>query len=434
MRISHLVKIAFSLFLFTSCVSFADYSIIDACLFENDYSEAVETLKSNSRLLYSSSTDKVLHDLDLGMLEHYAGRYSESNKTLSAAEIEIEKLYGVSITENIGAFLLNDTVMKYSGADYEDLYINLFKALNYMKQNNDDSAFVEIRRMDNKTKLLKTKYAKQLSELDNKNRASGVVTDKMESTEFYGSALASYLSMLMYRCEDDISNARVSRKALETYMKTQPRIYGKIPTPPSLDEELETPPSGKFRLNIVAFTGRSPVKYGEDYYFTVGERSIKVSYPRMRKRGSQISVVEVYVDGKKMGNLDLLESIENIALETFKSETAVIRARAVARAVSRAIAASIAEQTKEEDEEQSLLMSFIDTISAISSVLIEEADTRISHFLPAHAYVGGFHVGPGHHSVKLVFKTTGGNVVHEEMSDYVVQNDGVNLIEAFCLK
>lgn len=442
MRIFPSLKTVFSLFIFTSCISFADYSVIDACLLNHDYNNAVETLKTNSRLLYSPSTDKVLHDLDLGMLEHYAGKYTESNETLTEAEIEMNNLYGSSITDNIGAFLFNDNVMKYDGDDYEDLYVNLFKALNYIKLNNDESAFVEIRRMDNKTKILKNKYADRLYEIDKKNRDSGVITDKMEVTEFYGSALASYLSMLMYRCENDISNAQISRKALEQYIKTQPHIYGKISPPNSLDEELGAIPSGKERLNVVAFTGRSPLKTGEDYYFNVGDRLMKISYPRMKKRGSQVSAVEVYIDGIRHGKLELLESMENVALETFKNKSAVIRGRAVARVTARIIAATIAETTaerekrkeKKESTNRSLFADLIMTFTAFSSVVSENADIRISRFFPAHAHVGGFNVEPGPHSIRLVFKTHSGRIVHEEKSDYVVQNDGLNLIEGVCLK
>ena len=168
------------LFLFFSCATLNSYTFLDDHISKNDYSGAVESLKSNSKRLYSSTTDGVLKNLDQGMLEHYAGRYNESNQTLTAAEVEMEKLYGISISETMGSYILNDYVKKYEGDDYEDLYINLFKALNYIELQDEDSAFVEIRRMDNKTKMLATKYGERIEAVNEQNRFSGVVLDKSE--------------------------------------------------------------------------------------------------------------------------------------------------------------------------------------------------------------------------------------------------------------
>jgi len=96
----------------------------------------------------------------MGMLYHYDGDYVKSNEFLTEAEYAIEDLYTKSVGKAVASMLLNDNALDYFGEDYEDIYLNIFKALNYFHMNKSEDAFVEIRRVNNKLNLLEDKYKK----------------------------------------------------------------------------------------------------------------------------------------------------------------------------------------------------------------------------------------------------------------------------------
>ena len=100
-------------------------------------------LEKNKNKLYTAK-DNVLYYMDSGMLSYYEGDYLESIDKLSKAEQLIDEYYTKSITQNIASFLANDTVIEYPGEDYEDIYLNLIKAIAYYKAGKWEEGFHEL--------------------------------------------------------------------------------------------------------------------------------------------------------------------------------------------------------------------------------------------------------------------------------------------------
>ena len=150
--------------------------------------------------------ERLLYYLDAGMLHHYKGDWERSNELLELAESAIEQLQTKSLSRGAGSMLLNDNTLEYSGEDYEDIYINVFKALNYLNLDERDDAFVEIRRLDDKLGYLEQKHAKMAKELLKDSKAE--IKPKDLKSRFHASALARYLSMVMYEA-DQIGRAHV---------------------------------------------------------------------------------------------------------------------------------------------------------------------------------------------------------------------------------
>ena len=162
---AHNLRYLCILICFASCVS-ADRAVYDAYLVSGDYEGARKRLEADKKSLYAG-TDAVLYNLDSGMLAHFAGDYDASNERLSEAEKLMEYYYAKSVVQTVGSFILNDSLVDYAGEDYEDIYTNLFMALNYIQLRKIDDAFVEIRRFDNKLKLLSAKYEQAIFEANN---------------------------------------------------------------------------------------------------------------------------------------------------------------------------------------------------------------------------------------------------------------------------
>ena len=274
--------------LLCSCAT-ADFSNVDASIVRGDYATARKTIDAQKDSLYSE-TDKVLYNLDAGLLSHYSGDWNQSNQNFSAAESLIEEYYSKSISQGVQSYFVNDMVVDYAGEDYEDIYTNFFMALNYIHLGKFEDAMVEIRRFDNKQKLLTTKYASQMEYAENE-LGSGYSN---VSLQFQNSAAARYLSMLLYRANGQSDSAEVDRRLLLKAFSEQPALYD-FSVPSCVDEEISVP-KGKARLNFVAFTGQAPVKVEDVERYDIGDGVYcKIALPMMIDRGSSVKSISVDV-------------------------------------------------------------------------------------------------------------------------------------------
>ena len=271
-----------------SCAT-ADFSSVNASVVRGEYAVARRTIDAQKDSLYTDN-DQVLYNLDAGLLSHYAGDWDQSNKNFSEAEGLIEEYYSKSISQGVQSYFVNDMVVDYAGEDYEDIYTNYFMALNYIHLGNLEDAMVEIRRFDNKQKLLTTKYDSQLDYAESE-LGSGYSN---VSVQFQNSAAARYLSMLMYRARGQNDSAEVDRKLLVRAFNEQKSLYN-FNIPSCVDEELSVP-RGKARLNFICFTGLAPVKIEDVTRIDVGNNVYtKIAVPMMVDRGSMVNSISVDV-------------------------------------------------------------------------------------------------------------------------------------------
>ena len=291
MRIKSLYKVLpllLAVLFLCSCAT-ADFSGVDATVVRGDYSAARRAIDAQKDSLYSDN-DKVLYNLDAGLLSHYSGDWNQSNKNFSEAEGLIEEYYSKSISQGVSSYFVNDLVVDYAGEDYEDIYTNFFMALNYIHLGKFEDAMVEIRRFDNKQKLLTTKYESQMEYAENE-LGSGYSTVALQ---FQNSAAARYLSMLLYRANGQSDSAEVDRRLLLKAFSEQPSLYD-FSVPSCVNDELSVP-KGKARLNFVAFTGQAPIKVEDVERYDVGDGVYcKIALPLMVDRGSSVSSISVDV-------------------------------------------------------------------------------------------------------------------------------------------
>lgn len=435
-------KVIFSLFVIfavNSCATMSDYdfSRADSNLENGDYFKVCEELEKYKDRIYSSSGE-VLYLLDSGILRHFSGDTELSNKNLSEAEKLIEKYSAVSVMQSIASFASNDNVMDYSGEEFEDIYTNIFMSLNYLKEKNLEDAMVEIRRFDNKLKLMKLKYEKQV---ESANRNDGVSVEKV-SVKFSNSAFARYLSMLLYRTDKDLSNAQVDLKFIKDAFQSQQTIYD-FAIPSVIDEEVSVPKE-KARLNVIAFYGKSPVKIENVTRVYIPELSIwyKVSLPQMTRRSSCVNAI--YVSAKQLSTgktytrrLEKIESIENIAVDTFARRLSIIKAKSIARALTRAAGNAAvdvgADLTEKDEPALSLLFTIIGFVSKIHTEVAERADTRTSHYIPGNIAVSGLTLDPGEYEVTLHF-LSGDRPVKTLSEQVTLRNGALNLMEGECFR
>lgn len=136
-------------FLSFSCSTFIALDRVTNSYKDGNFDHSYQLLLSLERE-YLKRQGPLVYNLDLGIMAHYNSLYKESNGYLDRAEQLIKELYTQSISANLASYLVNDNTRAYQGEDYEDLYLNIFKALNYIKLKDGEAALVELRRLEEK--------------------------------------------------------------------------------------------------------------------------------------------------------------------------------------------------------------------------------------------------------------------------------------------
>jgi len=424
----------------------------------HDWQSALGVVEAAKEEGKYKNKDRLLYFLDRGILHHYAGQPEESNTYLEQAERTIEELYTASISKAAFSMVLNDNTLDYSGEDYEDIYTNVFKALNYIALGEYDEARVEIRRVDNKLTLLQQKYGK-LAEAMNEQRESPVKY-KAAPVKFHNDALARYLGALLYFQDGQYDDARIDLEQMQKAVQSQPNIYPFSPPEMSL-ADLDTSV-----LHVMAFAGRGPEKVAVNFrirtyknYFLVypvtsraryGQRYVwqglesdlyfKFSVPVLKSVPSMVHHVNVYVNKQFVGRLQLLEDMSRVAKETFEAHRSLIYMKSMIRAVLKGLANKKAKDEIDKSgknrngtnrEEGAFGRFLLKTLADVAVEVTEQADLRCWRLMPGKAYAGYFPVPEGSYSVSVRFLDAQDRLLSESRYDNVeIRRSRLNLVEA----
>ncbi|MFC1467656.1 COG3014 family protein [Verrucomicrobiota bacterium] len=436
------------------------YAGTSRMLITGNYKQAYHQIEAAKNTKYKYK-DRVLFYLDAGMLLHYAGDWQKSNEYLSEAERGIEELYTRSISQAATSFLLNDNALAYGGEDYEDIYLNIFKALNYLHLNEFDEAFVEIRRADDKLKALENKYGELTDALNGAPDAK--VEIKQGTSRFRDSALDRWMSMLMYRNERRLDEARIDQRKIKALWRKQAKLYPF--KKPDLSKTLAPPAYGKTKLNLLCFSGQGLEKkaasiylHSEENHLLIGttrehenlrehpsllqpiyweginpDLHFKLQYPVLETRGTEVHSIQVNVNGKAHARLERIEDLGRIAKESWKARLPIILLKTLTRATLKSLATEQAkEQIKNEmgDNGNSYMMGLL---MDVASSATENADLRVSRFFPSDAFIGEVEVPPGKHAVRVEYRDAAGRILFTDLKEVDVQPKRLNLVESFYL-
>jgi hypothetical protein len=457
-----------SLTLLASCMTTRNVKFVEADegVESREYERVAAMLDGPQSSDFYRDKDQVLRYLDTGMLYHMAALPERSTASFNEAERLIEENYTKSITNAAASFLLNDYSLEYFGEAYEDIYLNVFKSIDYIRRDSFDGAFVEVRRIGNKLNLLEDKYGKIADGMNSSSEANGAV--KAGKTEFHNSALARYLSVLLYRADGRTDDAALDLRKLREAFSSQPKVYD-FP-PPQLDQMLA--PTDKARLNVIGFSGRSPSKRANTYrlvtakdlivvtmekeddkgqlYFTdVGVVPFpkvdagyyfKCQLPEMIQRPSRVARVSVIVDGVRAGDLALLERLDAVAMETFQLSQTPVFFKTVIRTVAKGL---LAEKAKDKAWEAASNAGGIAGLFALAGGIAadvaveasEQADLRSARYFPGEARVGEFLIESGEHDVAVEYYAADGRLLYKEAfprKNYTKQ--GLNVLSSYDLE
>ena len=223
--------------LFTACTASKSITETQTRLRRIDDFRSVD-MESTTPLLdkyRKGEEDQVLYHLEYAMLNHYRNEWQESSKHFKSAEAAIEKYYTKSINRNLQAMLVNDLQLAYKGEFYEDVYLNVFNALNYLHQSDTQGALVEARRVTHKLEQLSDRYkglASSLMKRDTAQTAVKQADEKLEDVDLLStddeppqiqqnSALGRFLTTVLNAKAGERDNARIELQKLRTALADQ---------------------------------------------------------------------------------------------------------------------------------------------------------------------------------------------------------------------
>ena len=419
------------------------YLLIDASLRAHDVKGA-DAIVQQAEKEYDGGS-RVLYGMDRGMTLQLVGDYQQSNAVLEQAEDELDRLYTRKIRTQALAFMTNDTALPYEGDPYEQVLINVLKALNYAVLGQWQDALVEARRIDHRLNVL---------------------SDRTQEKHAYrDDGFARYLSGILYESTGDVNNAFIAyRKAYETFDAT--RAWSHTSVPSQLREDLLRTseamhftqelaeyrrlfPDTKWETNqslqqlaqvvVISYNGRAPRK--EDQFldlpislnalqlvlfnrgivqqnrrsnqamdtvlYGLNGRVVRVALPRLIPQKTQVSVDTVSLipdNGARVTvNTELVHNVTALAEKALSERMAGITAKALARAATKFAFAEGATRGAQHAVGRDaapwvgLLVGLLTKGLAVAS---EEADTRSWQTLPDEIHLARVWVPPGRYQVQ----------------------------------
>ncbi|MCB9209179.1 MAG: hypothetical protein H6612_00620 [Ignavibacteriales bacterium] len=439
--------------LFSGCASIrTNYEFYFPILTEiqnGNFNSAAEKINEAELNDEYGDKDRVLLHLDKGIIFHYQGNYQESNKEFELAESAIEELYTKSISKGVFSFLLNDNALAYDGEVYEDLYINIFKSLNYLHLNNFDGAYVEVRRITNKLSVLDVKLEEQVAQLNSSDDSKFKVDPVL--LNYYNNVLSNYLSYLIFRAEGEYDNSRISYEQLNEAWETYPDVYN-FDKPKAVTDSNN---NNAIYLNVLSFTGKSPIKEPVGARITTFNDFVTISdptnfyadaipipgikygwnfkfeFPQIISSNSEVTSIEVFVDSSKVGELQLLENMNNVAEKTFESQKSIIYFKTITRALIKGIGASALGRTIKKETDDGILGDILVGIANAAVDATEGADLRSWRTMPGFCYVGEFKITEGTYDIEIRFLNQFNQpILSTYYDDYIIKS-GLNLLEAY---
>ncbi len=446
------------------------YALIEESLRAGDVQRA-DTIVEEAYMDYGAKS-QVLYRMDRGMTLHLVGRYEESTAVLDKAEQEVEQLYTRRITTETKAFLYNDTELPFEGAAYEQVMLNVLKALNYAVSGNLQDALVEARRVDHRLNVLADR-----------------VGDKPDAYKDDG--LARYLSGLLYEAAGELNDAFIAyRKAYDAYLAA--RTWSRTPPPPMLRTDLlrisdalhltdehaqyrqafaDTPwqppadPQQLAQVVVVSYNGSAPRKEDqfldlpisldalrlvlvtkqlegpnansreartlESTVYGLNGRVVRVALPRLVPRKTDVALEQVSLGGadKAYGtHTELVQDVSALAAKQFSDQFNSVAMKAVARAAVKYMAAEGvargARAAAGRDAMGQLIALLVGSLAKALAISTEEADKRIWQTLPDEIHIARLWVPPGSYELRVRPLGRGGGSIGREAVHAVTLRGG----------
>ena len=360
--------------------------------------------------------EEVLASLNKGVLRRMAKDYSGSNQILEVAKQHIEDLYGISVSEQLGAVAVNDTLRAYTGDRYEQVLLHAYMAMNYIQMDDLDAARVEILQADVKMQ----EWGEAPEEDPFVRYFSGMIYEALGEGD---------QAVVAYRQASKIYKATVDKQSLDVPQVLKTDLLRGLANEGLWDEYKNLKKdfgmanfkptklgNGFGEVIVILNNGLAPVRSSNTIATASGTDVVdlvQIALPIYSNPPRQLYKARLVADSKSV-NLETVENIDALARNALDSDMPVITARAIARAV-------IKSTTQKEAEEQGgALAGFLMTIT---NIVTEQADTRSWSTLPQEIQMARLVLPKGTHNVQIKM-FNGAGVLVDTISKVVTVKSG----------
>jgi len=371
---------------------------------KGDYAGVVARLEAEpTRDKAYGKRNLLLWTLEYGCAQFGAGDHPGAVVTFDEAESYTAYNYDQSKVNVIAQWALNQNAAPYMAQPYEDMYVNVFKQLAYLREGDIRSAAVESNRLYDKSQSLGHISEAYLNRLD-----VGKVLDgsdpEIESTNagrYVTSPLGAYLASFIYAKTGNVQRFTLSNARLRQSLDEQRSFSSVDPAPFSAVEQQK---ASSTNLVVVAFSGRSARKEKRKVELPfIDKDSIKVPLPRMVTIPSVVTSARVEVRGAEAVPLHVVEDIGSVVAENYRRAEPLIYARTAVRwaiKLGAVLGATYGIDAATESDSWAVVTAF----AGFGVVLMSEApDLRSWIMLPGRARVASLELSPGEHQVRVVY-------------------------------
>lgn len=371
-----------------------------------------DSLKEND--IYKEK-DRVLYALETGTIDYFHGDFKESIQSFTNAEDYIDQFFTKSFKTGVEAFLTNDNQLNYNGEVYEDIYLNGFKSLSYLKINEFESALVEARKIVEKLGQAESKYqglAESMSEADTTEKD---IQWEAGTSNIHDSPLSHYLASAVYaklaRSDTDRNYAELELKKLKVAITNHQALpESKLEFDPDFKKIIKP---NSYNTMLTAFSGNAPDKVENNLEIeNVDGTGLTIAIPKLQMRPSNVEYVEAVINDTMTTHLPIIEEMDKVARETFQIKKPIIVARATVRGILKSVSQDVASDVAEEESEQ--LGDAVNFFAGQVRKASERADLRGWQTMPGKVYTNVVELPPGNHQISFNYYSADGELLYSQ--------------------
>jgi len=330
--------------------------------------------------------DRGQYLLNTGLLKSMTGDFKGSVSDLQSAKTIINDLQAISVSENLAAATINETLRSYDSSPSERVLLHVLLSIDYLMLDDLDAARVEVLQAE-------------------------VVMNELAEEDMPVGQLASahFIAGLVYELGGELDNARISyRKALNLMSlremsppsSLQSSLHNLDPYPGADErsnryrEHLFLAPSpadpDAAEIIVIYWDGVVTGKQENSLSVWVAELNqvVSLALPYYPPSDYREKPFKLRIAGKKYYT-ETIEDIEALLREDLEDEYTAIYAMTLARMVSKH---QMVRSTEKQDSGLAL-------ITNIFTMLSESADTRNWNMLPSTIQIARFHLPAGEYSL-----------------------------------
>jgi uncharacterized protein len=421
---------------------------------QGNYELALQKVKSSYKLY--KDKDAFLWHFDQGVLYHYLGEFDSSLVHLKTCESILDDLYAVSVTNEALSFMTNDLNRPYRSRPYEISAMYSLLVLNYLAKGQSESAAVEAR----KAQLVFAEWFRQ------------------DESKYNEDGFFQYLAAITYLMEQEKDNARISSyKAARAYLENTGSIPKEVahlawylhnqdnrsadietlglqkPDDFSL-QTIKQLASSHEEIIVIGYAGRIPLigeKRLSGMYISGAMLNLNVqnadgstgnvnfvapfipaealtkyklgqgvstfitfTLPEYLPQPYRVTGMQTIFENQVYSSSTIKDFGDNLKQNLKDTEAETLK-RTILRVAIKTAVAEIAKGAVASQTDDPIIQLLLNLATDAGSAALENADTRLSFFLPRNIQIMRIPAEPGTHSLAVQIRDTSGATAEQKL-------------------